>query len=128
MVRRSVRGLLFGDLPRDPDHSFLAVLTDLPPHDVVEGAVAFPCPLHEPCRPVVEVEAGVRDGEDEPSAGGKDPRDLLDRPRRVADVLESHVGHDTIECRVRNSLKNARVPLEEPRAGWMGSFATAGER
>jgi hypothetical protein len=126
MVRDGVTGLLFGNLPRDSDRSLLAILADLPPHDVVERAVVGPHPFHDPRRPIVEVEARMGQGEDEPPARRKDPRDLFHGPCGVADVLERHVRHDAVKGRVRDPRQVTRLPLKEPRAGRLGPVASSG--
>lgn len=113
MVGSGPAHLVLGDVPGHLHRPFVAVLTHLPPDDIVPYPVGFAQSLYDPAGPVVEVETGVGEREDEPSLRAQDPRNLPDGGGRVPNVLESHVRHDPVKAGRLETGQTRRIPFEE---------------
>jgi hypothetical protein len=128
VVARREPGLRRRDPPRDPHPALLPVLLHLAPVDVSEDPVRPSTPLDDPGGPVVEVEAGMADREDESAARSEDPSDLADRPFRIAEVHQGHVRDDQVERTVLQPHEVTGIAPEELGSRRVGPFPASGER
>ena len=128
VVGRGPARLVAGHIPWNGDLPLVAIETHLSPNDVVPDPGRFAHPFDEPTGPLVEVEARVGEGEDEPTVRPEHSGHLADRRPGVPNVLERHVGDNEVEAGRLESDQPTRVAADELRSARTLLLAPSGER